>query len=180
VAAYTDKFIARGLQIYTPDDMTPEEGQRFLDGKVSVDDVLGLVADPAGIWWGILDRHWDMVDIEVYAAPYGLEESLARWMEEENDPSYTEVGIVLVAERPEWWDPDRNDANLQYAQNNPLMGNSFIPAGTRLNLVEVRYDVGTGWRSLPAKGISVTASKRQAALTWPSAHPVVKNYLSSR
>lgn len=164
-AAYSDEFIARGIQVLTPDDMTPEEGQRFIDGDVTVRDVLGLLREPAGIWWGLMARHWDIEDIEQYAAPYGLEESLVQWMEEDGTASYAEVGIVLVARRPEWWDPDTNDANLQYARNNPMMGNSFIPEGTRLDLVEVRYNVGDGWRTLPANGISVTASGRTAALS---------------
>lgn len=177
-AAYTEDFIARGLYLTLgSEDISLEDAQRLVDGSATVQDVMRFVRDPAGIWWGLMDRHWDMVDIENYAAPYGLEESLAKGLEEFEEEKVTlqgndrykptfyggELAVVLVAERPKDWDPDANEANLQYARNNPVMGNSFIPEGTRLNLTEVRYDAGRGWRTLPAKGITVTAQVQRVA-----------------
>lgn len=67
------------------------------------------------------------------------------------------VPVVLVAKRPVKdgvpWDPAIHNPPSSY----PWEGNSYLPHGERLEIVEVRIDSGDGYKSLPGNGIRTTA-----------------------
>lgn len=183
-AGYTEKQIARGMEIQFPSDHDDpeavEKARRFIAGDVKALDIIKMLHNPVGIWWGMLERHWGIEDIQGYAQPNGQEESVVKTLAEYEEDvrsavgtSYTphfyggEMAVVLVADTPEGWDPDANEENLDYAAANPLMGNSFIPEGTRIRITEVHYNVGNGWRVLKGFGsIGMQASLHEAGPTY--------------
>lgn len=151
-AAYDNTLIARGLHVYVGIDAHDEMVPALLAGTVSASDILRLMQPNAGVWWGVMSDFGDIEDFEDYAYS---DDELAKTYE---DLEGGEVAIVLVGKRPtrngQPWDPEIHNP----LEAGGLMGNSYLQAGERVELVEVRYNAGHGWRSAPgATGLSVTA-----------------------
>lgn len=151
-AAYGPDLIARGLHVYVGIDAHDEMVPALLAGTVSARDILALMDADVGVWWGVMSTFGDIEDFEDYAYS---DDELAKTYE---DLDGGEVAIVLVGKRPmrngQPWDPEIHNPS----EAGGLMGNSYLQAGERVELVEVRYNAGHGWRSAPgAAGLSVTA-----------------------
>lgn len=148
-ASYGTDKIARGLHVYVGIDTHTEKIPALLAGTATARDILDIMDPAAGIWWGIMGQFGDLADFEDYAYSDDL---LADTYE---DLEGGEVSIVLVAKRPtrdgQPWDPEHHNPH------DPLMGNSFLEDGEQIDLVEIRYDAGKGWHSIPVSGQRVTA-----------------------
>lgn len=150
-AAYGKDLISRGLRLT---EFDAAFARKVIAGTVTARefaDVLGK--NGLGVWWGVMGQFGDLADFEDYA--WG-EETLRKQVEEGYGPDDDffvsgEIQVVLVAKRPkrgnEPWDPEVHNPI------DPLMGNSFLEDGEPVDLVEIRYDAGWGWKSLRADGI---------------------------
>lgn len=153
-ASYDNSLIARGLKVYVGIDAHPEWVPDLLAGRATAQQVLSLLDEQrAGVWWGVMGDFGDLVDFEDYAWGDGL---LA---DTYDDLDGGDVSIVLVGKRPTRdgvpWDPEIHNE----PEAGGLMGNSYLQDHEQVDLVEVRYNAGNGWKSLPARGLRVTAAK---------------------
>lgn len=152
-AAYDNTLIARGLNF----NEYPESfAKRVVSGQVTAQEFVHELGHTGlGVWWGVMSEYGDLGDFEDHTH-YGLnpDETLRANIEQEytgEDYVPGEMPVVIIAKRPmvgtEPWDPEKH---------NPLdamMGNSYLHEGQKLELVEIRYDAGWGWKSLNARGI---------------------------
>lgn len=98
-----------------------------------------------------------------YIAPLQMwKDNIERHNTPEKNWSGGTCAVVLVAKRPmvqtpngpELWDPDKHNEPGDF-----LSGNSYLPSGHKLEIVEVRYDCGDGYHSLSGSGISAMANR---------------------
>ena len=160
-------YIARG---FTVDEtaLTLDDAKRAVDGQLSASDITRIATawrGSTGEWWGICGVFGDLADFQDYA---WAEETLASNQEDWAEYGLLgEMGIVLVAKRPDYqgsqWDPEvHNPADS-------LMGNSYLPQGQMVDVVECWYDAGNGWRQAPGSGGMVrTSAIPGGGLPYPS------------
>lgn len=151
-SSYGNHLIARGLKVYVGIDAHPEWVPDLLAGRATAQQILALLYEGrAGVWWGIMGEFGDLADFEDYA---WADELLADTYE---DLEGGDVSIVLVAKRPTRdgvpWEPEIHNE----PEAGGLMGNSYLRDREQVDLVEIRYNAGKGWKSLPISGLRVTA-----------------------
>lgn len=162
-ASYGGTMIARGLKL---DVENAALAQRFVEGTVTAHDIVrALMAEKGmGAWWGVMGDFGDLPDFEDYAWAEDEQMLTTTWEEYTTDEAsrnhYGWIGgvvqLVLIAERPMRdgvpWDPEIHNPS------NGLMGNSYLDDREPINLIEIRYNDGRGWKSLPARGIRTQAT----------------------
>lgn len=156
--AYDNTMVARGLVITEyPESLA----KKIENNTVTARDLLRYLDDGhgVGIWWGVMGDYGNLEDFEDHAYGSGGSESLKALIEEGRvgkDYIAGEVGVVLIAKRPtrngDPWDPEKHNPI------DSLMGNSYLNEGEELQLIEIRYDAGWGWKSLSAQGITTKAA----------------------
>lgn len=82
-----------------------------------------------------------------------------------------QIAVVITAKRPQHFSGVPWDPALHNQQGNLWEGNSYLPKGQPLEIIEVRYDAGNGYRTLPARGLRATAGAKTASLRDPSSVP---------
>lgn len=156
---YGKEYVARGLSL---SEVPEAVGKKIVAGTVTAADII-KAAEPLGIWWWTMGDGTTIEDPMTYAEGMGDQNyTLKGQYEEDPDDTwweYSEVNVVIVAKRPmrngnEPWDPEKH--NPDYG----LMGNSHLEPGEHLEVVEVMYDAGWGWKALPAQGIRTTAGAK--------------------
>jgi len=159
-ARYGSGYIARGFKIFVKSRAL---AQRFADDTVTAQEIVNAshsLVGGVGGWWGVLDEDFGLDDIEGYAY---VEETVKIWLDPDlgsNSIGWGEVGIVMIAKRPTMpdgtpWSPGEH--NPVY---DPLMGNSYVKEFfDTVELVEIRYDAGWGWRTVSAPGMRVKAAR---------------------
>jgi len=161
--AYGDELIARGFSL----DMSEHSNELSL--AVAAHQVSASMLAAAtqaqfgstGEWWGIMSSFGDLVDFKEYAEngfdpEYSVIGALGDGTIEDYGKVIATMPVVLVGKRPTVsdrpWDPDLDSADMG------MMGNSYLPHGQMVELTEIHYDAGDGWRSIPASGIQVRTS----------------------
>lgn len=159
-AAYGDDVILRGLSWWLPDGAKGFDlAKRLVAGRITAEEIVRNL-EPLGEWWGLAEQYGGLGEYESHAE--------ANWdpasdmLEETDGPGDwygATVAVVLVAKRPrmpngELWDPAIHNPASEYA----WLGNSYLPEHQPLEIVEVRYDAGKGYRVLRASGIRTTAA----------------------
>ncbi|OLT33656.1 hypothetical protein BJF84_21210 [Rhodococcus sp. CUA-806] len=186
--SYGPDYVARGLKLYM-EPTTLEFRQRAAAGELDYDELLDQLSSNGhvGQWWGIMDSPEDpnyfgsIEDFEGYGH-VETSESVARELRDyqesldDGDIDVTDysdsvnMGIVMVADRPEIngepFDPD-NNAQV----DGGLMGNSYLPDGTRVTVREIRYDAGNGWVSLRGNRVVSTSPSAEDEELTASAAP---------
>jgi len=165
-ASTPGSLIARGL--------TMEVDQHWLAlkaeaGTLTAQDILAalhFIDGRVGEWWGIVGS---FDDLDGWKNDWGHvedDETVKTLLAEYDDyPNiHGTMGIVLVAKRPIFngkpWDPDDVDDDARGYEIHPLMGNSGLPTSARdVDLVEIHYNAGWGWKTLPATGMRAKAAK---------------------
>jgi hypothetical protein len=165
----TDQHITRGLTLGQGTNLSKSFCEKVIQGRVTASDIIHevMIDGHAGVWWGISGPNgWTIEDAKTYAEEVennpdtsikGLLDDGANEGSDATDWIGGVMDVVLVAHRPmvqgELWDPDKHS---EY--HNPLMGNSAVPEGISLELIELMYNAGWGWKSLSANGMRVTAT----------------------
>ncbi|QGJ94883.1 hypothetical protein KHQ86_gp020 [Gordonia phage Stormageddon] len=160
-------YIGRGLTV-DGELLSRDDAERAVAGNLSASDITRIATSwrgSTGEWWGICGVFGDLADFQDYA---WTEDTLATYREDWDD--YGVLGalcVVLIAKRPdlngEQWDPEvHNPADA-------LMGNSYLPQGQSVEVVECWYDAGNGWRQAPGSGGMVrTSAIPGGGLPYPS------------
>ncbi|QLF83524.1 hypothetical protein SEA_REDWATTLEHOG_20 [Gordonia phage RedWattleHog] len=163
-------YIGRGLTV-DGELLSRDDAERAVAGNLSASDITRIATSwrgSTGEWWGICGVFGDLADFQDYA---WTEDTLATYREDWDD--YGVLGalcVVLIAKRPdlngEQWDPEvHNPADS-------LMGNSYLPQGQSVEVVECWYDAGNGWRQAPGSGGMVrTSAIPGGGLPYPSSEP---------
>lgn len=140
-------YIVRGLAAEPDEEIPREVADRLLAGTADHRDILGLIDT------GEVGRHWythgpghadSLAEAQGYACE---EENLQRWYGyagPEDARIGGAVGVALVGDRPEGWNPDDGG-------DHGLEGNSYLPEGSRIRLCDLHYspDGGASWYQAP-------------------------------
>jgi hypothetical protein len=165
-ASYDGTLIARGLTLGVEKALAIKIAN---DTVTAQDFVNALMREGGmGVWWGVMAEYGDLEDFEDHASGmldpyYTVKGQWEEYLEERGTTNYAWTGaecrLVLIAKRPtrdgQPWDPEIHNP----LEAGGLMGNSYLADGEQIELVEVRYDAGWGWKSLPAQGIRTTAAQ---------------------
>lgn len=151
-------YIARGLTV-DENSLSLDDANRAIAGQLSASDVTRIATTwngSTGEWWGICGVFGDLVDFQDYA---WSEETLVKYQEDWDEYGLLgEMGVVLVARRPDYqgsqWDPEFHNP----PEAGGLMGNSYLPQGQMVDVVECWYDAGNGWRQAPGSGGMIRTS----------------------
>ena len=169
------QFLAiRGMKMSLDTGYTPDVAQRLASGEATYDDVMtGVNRDRIGDFWyrvGADDLDDSLIDSRLYASgEEGISGYIDSPYEEDDDTGIFnykagnvggELGIVFVAQPPEGWDPEVDNADDMYAS---MMGNSYLPGDTELPLQQVQYtpDNGENWYTVDARGQTVRVAPRE-------------------
>ena len=170
-AAYGEDLIARGLNLGVKKPLAIKIANETVTAQDFVNALNSLTPGRIGVWWGIMGRFGDISDFEDYAWGSGDEELTVKKMLENGDFNHYpdidgECQVVLIAKRPtingKLWDPETDNP----LEMGGLMGNSYLPDGQPIDMVEIRYDGGWGWKSLNAQGIRTHAATEAPDEHW--------------
>lgn len=156
-----EQIVARGLKTFVEDEAI---ARRLLAGTATVDDLVHVVlADngTAGIHWWSQAEFPDAVERAIqWAKDEPFEETVAKYVADNDasDDPYEDIwGECLIAlvgktgETPDEW-------------------SSAIMPDTPIELIEIHYDAGNGWRKVPAQGRKVVAMSNSYPLPSGKGH----------
>lgn len=149
-AAYDEtQIIRRGLSWWVPEGPAGYAlAQRLAAGTATAEEVVRAL-EPLGIWWGIAEQYGGMAEYESHAEQnWDPVTDMLRDTEGPEDWFGATCAVVFTAKRPVMngkpWDPDDHNP-----RGNLWEGNSYLEKGQPLEVIEVRYDAGNGYRTLP-------------------------------
>lgn len=152
---YQEGYVLRGLTFSASEALAKKiVAHEVGTGPLSARDLLTEVGS-LGIWWWA-GKGTSIEDPMIYAEGMGDPNYTVKGLAEQDDFDGGEVCMVVVAKSPQRngvdWDPEiHNEAN-------GLMGNSHLEPGEPLEIVEIMYDAGWGWKALPGQGLRTTAA----------------------
>ena len=173
-AVFSDDYIVRGLSWHVSDSKW-DLAQKIAQHTITAQEIVKAV-EPLGVWWGIPSQYGGLSAAQSHAevSDDTVLKMLAEAAEEDPENPRTrwfgaDVPLIVVAKRPKFlWPmeggrpaPDAKPTPWDPALMNPatgFTGNSYLQDGTRLEIVEVHYDAGDGYRVLRAGGLQTTAS----------------------